>query len=87
MRCFIENILFKNSKNRDFILKIAASVTFFIKKELESAHGETRTPKVITPTASETATFANFATWAARGDKSIKFIFHTLKTELISEFF
>ena len=28
------------------------------------ARGETRTPKVITPTASETATFANFATRA-----------------------
>ena len=28
------------------------------------AHGETRTLKDITPTASETATFTNFATWA-----------------------
>ena len=30
----------------------------------DCARGETRTPKVITPTASETATFANFATRA-----------------------
>lgn len=31
---------------------------------MAGAHGETRTLKDITPTASETATFTNFATWA-----------------------
>ena len=37
------------------------------------ARGETRTPKVITPTASETATFTNFATRAGRQRYKIVF--------------
>ena len=64
---------------KDAFLKAASLLQFVF---LLSARGETRTPKDITPTASETATFANFATRAARGDKSMKFLFPALNNFL-----